>query len=96
MLLNTMIRQRKLLCLITTLIKRSFISLIMVLVLPTRIWIKFLLFKRIHGKNAYGGGSFAGLAIVKKVLQRYNINVAVNSEIGKGTTFTLDLKQALV
>lgn len=56
----------------------------------------FSFFKRIHGKNEYGGGSGAGLAIVKKILERQGISIEIESEVRKGTTFKLDLNEVLV
>lgn len=55
----------------------------------------FSFFKRVHGKNEYGGGTGAGLAIVKKILERQGITIEIESEVGEGTTFILDLKSVL-
>ena len=56
----------------------------------------FSFFKRVHGKNEYGGGTGAGLAIVKKILERHNISIEIDSDLGKGTTFILDLNEVLI
>lgn len=56
----------------------------------------FAFFKRIHGKDEYGGGTGAGMAIVKRILQRLGITIEIESEVGKGTTFKLDLSKVLV
>ena len=56
----------------------------------------FAFFRRVHGKDEYGGGSGAGLAIVKKILERQGISIGFESEVGKGTTFMLDMNKVLV
>jgi signal transduction histidine kinase len=56
----------------------------------------FSFFKRIHGKDEYGGGTGAGLAIVKKILERQRITIEMESEVGEGTIFKLDLNEVLV
>lgn len=47
----------------------------------------FLMFKRLHHKDKFDGGSGAGLAIVKKIIQRHNGRIWLESEVGEGTTF---------
>jgi light-regulated signal transduction histidine kinase (bacteriophytochrome) len=51
----------------------------------------FRLFKRLHPRDAYGGGSGAGLTIVQKVAERHGGRVWLESAPGAGTTvfFTL-------
>jgi len=51
----------------------------------------FKLFKRLHGRDDYGGGGGAGLTIVRKLVERHQGNVWLDSQPGKGTTvyFTL-------
>ncbi|MEK6756714.1 MAG: ATP-binding protein, partial [Bacteroidota bacterium] len=39
------------------------------------------------------GGSGLGLAIVKHIVEAHNSKVSVTSEVGKGTTFSLDLRK---
>ena len=47
----------------------------------------FKMFKRLHGRGEYGGGSGAGLTIVKKMVKRHNGLVWIHSAPGAGTTF---------
>ncbi len=51
----------------------------------TRFW---------RGKNA-GPGSGLGLSIVKQVVERHGGSVGINSELGKGATFTVRLPRCL-
>lgn len=51
----------------------------------------FQFFKRLHGKNSYGGGSGAGLAIVKKVIEQIGGRITVVSQPGQGSCFELSL-----
>lgn len=50
----------------------------------------FTLFKRLHGRDAYGGGTGMGLTIVKKAMERLGGRVSVESSPGEGTTFVLE------
>jgi PAS domain S-box-containing protein len=47
----------------------------------------FQIFKRLHGKNEYSGGTGVGLAIVKKVIMQHNGTVWIKSKLNEGTTF---------
>jgi PAS domain S-box-containing protein len=47
----------------------------------------FKMFKRLHSRQEYGGGTGAGLAIVKKIVEEHNGKIWVESEEGKGTVF---------
>jgi len=55
----------------------------------------FRIFKRLHPANRYGGGSGAGLTIVKKIVERHGGIIQVQSTYGQGTTFefTLPLRE---
>ena len=54
----------------------------------------FKMFKRLHGREEYGGGSGAGLTIVRKLVERHGGHVWVESVQGEGCTFFFTLGQA--
>lgn len=47
----------------------------------------FKMFKRLHSRQEYGGGTGAGLAIVRKIVEEHNGKIWVESEEGKGSAF---------
>ncbi len=51
----------------------------------------FRIFKRLHGQNQYGGGTGAGLTIVKRIVERHGGKMWVDSVYGEGTTFYFTL-----
>ncbi|RYE97420.1 MAG: cyanobacterial phytochrome A, partial [Oxalobacteraceae bacterium] len=51
----------------------------------------FKMFKRLHGRDAFGGGTGAGLAIVKKLVERHGGQVWLDSEPDQGSTFYFSL-----
>ncbi|MEI6430355.1 MAG: ATP-binding protein, partial [Pseudanabaena sp. ELA607] len=51
----------------------------------------FRIFKRLHAGNRYGGGTGAGLTIVKKIVERHGGKVWAESTYGAGTTFYVTL-----
>ena len=51
----------------------------------------FKLFKRLHTQEKYGGGTGAGLAIAKKMVERHGGNLWLESTPGLGATFYFTL-----
>ncbi|MDA7742464.1 ATP-binding protein, partial [Francisellaceae bacterium] len=47
----------------------------------------FGIFKRLHGKDKFGGGTGSGLTITKKIIERHNGQVWISSVEGEGTRF---------
>lgn len=47
----------------------------------------FKMFRRLHDRDACGGGTGVGLSIVKKVVERHGGRVWIQSTPGEGTTF---------
>lgn len=52
----------------------------------------FKMFKRLHGKDDYGGGTGSGLSIVKKIIERHEGRVWIESNGKSGTTFLFTLQ----
>lgn len=51
----------------------------------------FKMFKRLHGREHYGGGAGAGLTIVRKLVERHGGIVWPESVLGEGSTFYFTL-----
>lgn len=54
----------------------------------------FRLFVRLHGTREYPGTGI-GLAIVKRIVDTYHVNVLVDSEPGKGSTFSVVIDRSM-
>ena len=56
----------------------------------------FRIFKRLHGRDKYGGGSGAGLTLTRRMITRHGGHIWIASTPGEGTTFyfTLEGEQA--
>jgi len=51
----------------------------------------FKIFKRLHGKDRFGGGTGVGLTIVKKIIERHGGQIWLESNYGEGTIFYVKL-----
>lgn len=51
----------------------------------------FRIFKRLHAQTRYGGGTGAGLTIVRKIIERYGGRIWLESVPGEGTVFYFTL-----
>ena len=54
----------------------------------------FEIFRRLHQKDEYEGGTGAGLAIVKRIIDEHNGKIRVESKVGQGSTFYLSFPKA--
>jgi PAS domain S-box-containing protein len=51
----------------------------------------FQIFRRLHGRDEYGGGTGAGLAIVNRIIEEHKGEIRVESEEGEGSAFIITL-----
>ncbi len=51
----------------------------------------FQIFRRLHGRNDFGGGTGAGLTIARKIVERHGGRIWVDSAPQEGTTFYFTL-----
>lgn len=58
---------------------------------PRHFDLIFKMFKRLHGRESFGGGSGAGLTIVQKLVEQHHGTVWLESAPGTGTTFYFTL-----
>jgi len=54
----------------------------------------FRIFKRLHARDEFGGGTGVGLTIVKKIIERHAGRIWVESKDGEGTSFYFTLAGA--
>ncbi|GAA5440905.1 ATP-binding protein [Deinococcus caeni] len=52
----------------------------------------FRIFKRLHARDQFGGGTGAGLTIVRKIVERHGGQIWVDSEYGQGSVFYFTLE----
>jgi light-regulated signal transduction histidine kinase (bacteriophytochrome) len=52
----------------------------------------FRMFRRLHGREKFGGGYGAGLAIVKRIVERHGGRIWLESVPGEGSTFYFNLE----
>ena len=62
---------------------------------PRHFDIIFKMFKRLHGRESFGGGSGAGLTIVQKLVEQHHGEVWLESRPSEGTTFYFTLSAPL-
>ena len=53
----------------------------------------FRIFKRLHGRDKYSGGTGAGMSIVKKIIEGHGGRIWLESAVGEGTTFYFTLQR---
>ncbi|MEW6621399.1 MAG: ATP-binding protein, partial [bacterium] len=56
----------------------------------------FKIFKRLHTREEYGGGTGVGLPIVRKIMDDHNGRVWLESKVEQGTTFYLAFPKKVI
>ena len=51
----------------------------------------FQIFRRLHGRDEFGGGTGAGLTIARKIVERHGGRIWIDSVVNQGTTFYFTL-----
>jgi signal transduction histidine kinase len=54
----------------------------------------FQMFRRLHGRDEFGGGTGVGLTTVKRIVELHRGRIWLESAPGRGTTFRFTLKRA--
>lgn len=55
----------------------------------------FKIFKRLHARNEYGGGTGAGMTIAQKIVEKHRGKIWLVSSLGRGTTFYFSISKTL-
>ena len=55
----------------------------------------FRIFKRLHAQDKFGGGTGAGLAIARKMVEKHDGELWVESVLGQGATFYFSISKLI-